>query len=212
MQAKAAAHGWQIDPTADLARVMRLPGTFNRKLTPVPVRVIEENDARYNPSDFDPYLLEVPVTGDSQRQPWHGSAGRVEPVLRHCRFIQHCRDDAATLDEPVWYAMVSNIARLDGGREAIHALSAPYPRYSQQETEQKITHALSAAGPHTCAYIQQVLGFRGCPPGGCNVKAPAALGLSRQDKRLARVLRLRKEAEATARRILAKQKQVEAVA
>jgi putative DNA primase/helicase len=42
LQARARAHGWQIDPTADLARVLRLPGTFNHKLEPLPVQVIEE--------------------------------------------------------------------------------------------------------------------------------------------------------------------------
>jgi putative DNA primase/helicase len=42
LQANVRTHGWQIDPTADLARVLRPPGTWNRKLEPVPVRVIEE--------------------------------------------------------------------------------------------------------------------------------------------------------------------------
>jgi hypothetical protein len=42
LQAQARTHGWQIDPTADLARVLRLPGTFNHKLAPLPVQVIEE--------------------------------------------------------------------------------------------------------------------------------------------------------------------------
>jgi hypothetical protein len=31
--------GWRMDGTADLARVLRLPGTVNRKLVPVPVTV-----------------------------------------------------------------------------------------------------------------------------------------------------------------------------
>lgn len=42
LQSIARAHGWHIDPTADLARLLRLPGTWNRKLDPLPVRVIEE--------------------------------------------------------------------------------------------------------------------------------------------------------------------------
>jgi hypothetical protein len=205
LQAKARTHGWRIDNTSDLARVLRLPGTFNRKLTPVPVRVIEEHpEYRYNPSDFEPYLLAAPSIGEAPAKEWHGPAGAVAPVLGHCRFIQHCRDNAPTLSEPEWWAMIGNLARLDGGREAVHALSAPYPRYSQEETELKIEHTLSAAGPHTCQYIQQQLGFAGCPPGGCGVKASAALGLSRQDKRTTQALRLRQRAEETARRILAK--------
>jgi len=75
--------------------------------------------------------------------------------------------------------MISNLAPLDGGQEAIHAFSAPYPKYTSSETDAKIQHALKGPGPHTCAYIQQQIGFRGCPSGGCGVKAPAALGVLR---------------------------------
>jgi RecA-family ATPase len=65
LQAKAASHGWKLDSTSDLARVMRPAGTWNRKLEdPVPVRIVEMNeDRRYNPRDFEPYLsneVEVP--------------------------------------------------------------------------------------------------------------------------------------------------------
>jgi hypothetical protein len=60
LQAKAKAHGWEIDGTADLARVLRLPGTMNRKLEPVPVKVIALNESRrYQTDSFDPYLLDV---------------------------------------------------------------------------------------------------------------------------------------------------------
>jgi putative DNA primase/helicase len=58
LQGIAERHGWKIDHTADLARLLRVPGTFNRKLEPVPVRVIEYNEVRYNPGDFEPYLRE----------------------------------------------------------------------------------------------------------------------------------------------------------
>jgi hypothetical protein len=59
-QERAKAHGWEVDGTADLARVLRPPGSINHKLAPVPVRGIEVNETqRYQPSDFDPYLLDV---------------------------------------------------------------------------------------------------------------------------------------------------------
>ena len=61
-----AAHsfGWDIDSVGDLARILRPPGTFNRKgAEPVEVRVIESNDRRYNPCDFEPFAAEeVPST------------------------------------------------------------------------------------------------------------------------------------------------------
>src|SRR5262245_18648438 len=78
-----------------------------------------------------------------------GSLESLQPVVTAKR-QKHCRDDAPTLPEPEWWAMVSNLARLEGGNEAVHTLSAPYPRYSARETEQKIQHVLEAPGPHTC--------------------------------------------------------------
>ena len=45
--------GWAIDATHDLARVMRLPGTFNRKDDePVPVTVISQEGPRYDRQEF----------------------------------------------------------------------------------------------------------------------------------------------------------------
>src|SRR5215813_8417253 len=186
LQANGRVHGWQIDPTSDLARVLRLPGTVNRKREPVRVQVIELNETyRYNPSDFEPYLIDGPSAEGVIVRHWHGPAGALTPVLQHCRFLQHCRDNAVTLSEPEWWAMISNLARLDGGWEAIHALSASYPKYTISETNAKIRHALNSPGPHTCCYIQQQLSFAGCPSGGCRVKAPAVLGISRRAVQLA---------------------------
>ena len=57
---RAEAHGWEIDGTADLARVLRLPGTINRKLDPVPVKIIAlDPTRRYQTDSFDTYLVDV---------------------------------------------------------------------------------------------------------------------------------------------------------
>jgi hypothetical protein len=104
-------------------------------------------------------------------------------MLRRCTFLRHCRDDAATLSEPEWYAMVSNVARCRDGQAVVHELSRSYPYYSPDETDAKIIHALHDTGPHTCAFIQG-LGFRGCPVGGCGVKAPIGLRQSARPKGL----------------------------
>ncbi len=64
---RARVKGWDVDATADLARLLRIPGTTNRKgKPPVEVRLIGESEARYNPSDFDEYLVDVtPTTAPS---------------------------------------------------------------------------------------------------------------------------------------------------
>jgi hypothetical protein len=91
-----------------------------------------------------------------------------------CPFIVHCKDNAAELPEPLWYAMISNLCRFDGGRDIIHEYSMPYPNYSQSETDKKIDHAIKDTGPHTCQWIRDN-GFD-CPwLGKCEVKSPAGL-------------------------------------
>lgn len=101
-----------------------------------------------------------------------GKAQTPEAVLAGCAFCRHCESGAATLPENEWYAMVTNLAPLEGGQEAVHKLSRPYPGYSERETDRKIEHALQSDKPHTCQYIQNSLGFDGCPDGGCGVTAP----------------------------------------
>jgi hypothetical protein len=50
LRKSATAAGWELDPTHDLARVMRLPGTTNCKIAghPVPVRILDAYGPRYD--------------------------------------------------------------------------------------------------------------------------------------------------------------------
>lgn len=104
-----------------------------------------------------------------------------QPGLKHildgCAFIAYCRENSATLSEPLWYAMISNLCRFKGGSEAIHELSAPYSGYSTRETDEKIRHALEASAPISCQKIRSE-GF-GCPK-SCNVKSPAGLAYKKR--------------------------------
>jgi len=50
---KAAPKGWKFDSVGELARVMRIPGTFNRKTDTVPVRLLKDSGKRYDPLKLD---------------------------------------------------------------------------------------------------------------------------------------------------------------
>lgn len=80
------------------------------------------------------------------------------PIVAGCAWIRHCRDDAAELAEPEWYAMLGIIGRCREGERLAHEWSSPYPRYSPEETAAKLRHALRAAGPRTCEHIRAHLG------------------------------------------------------
>lgn len=49
--------GWAIDATHDLSRVLRVPGSFNVKAEPVPVRTISLTESRYAPGDLEAFFI-----------------------------------------------------------------------------------------------------------------------------------------------------------
>jgi hypothetical protein len=68
----AANRGWAFDRLADLARVLRVPGTLNHKdpAHPKPVTVHQVTGRRYNLSDLEDYLdqLGIPKQGTNEQK------------------------------------------------------------------------------------------------------------------------------------------------
>ncbi len=175
---KSLVQWFDGDPACvNLSRVMRLPGFYHCKTdTPVMVRCVSFHpERRYTQEQLLAVLLEPVESKPAQAAHKCGAAKGVEAVIRGCQFIQHCRDNAADLPEPLWHAMITNLAQFDEG--IIHKLSESYPGYTAEETDQKINNFLkSEAGPMTCETICE-RGFK-CSKfeqGGCGVKSPAAL-------------------------------------
>jgi hypothetical protein len=177
----AGIKGWQIDSTADLARVLRVPGTFNHKEPPpVPVEVLFVDDTRrYNPSDFEEFLAEDdPPPAREPDEDGELYLGNLEPIIEGCAWLRHCRDDAATLGEPEWYAMLSIVGRCEGGENVAHEWSQPHSGYSPEETFTKLRHAVEASKPRTCQNIALNFGdayCRTCHQWG-KIGSPSALG------------------------------------
>lgn len=69
VMAYAAEQGGKVDKgTFDVARVMRVGGTFNPKTSPpLDAYIIECNDVRYNPSDFDEIMRDAPYSEPRER-------------------------------------------------------------------------------------------------------------------------------------------------
>lgn len=102
--------------------------------------------------------------------------GRIE---EQCAWMRHCRDDAATLPEPEWYAWLSVVVRCRDGNRLAHEIGSAYPGYSREETDDKLARALSDSGPRTCTAIRQMSpACRGCvlgQPAG-PITSPVLLG------------------------------------
>jgi putative DNA primase/helicase len=178
------ARGWTLDPTADLCRILRIPGTFNRKIAG-DIRLVTAQyfERAYSLDD----IRELANGMDDDPERASGKKPRPElplanlvPILDGCPWMRHCRDDASSLPEPEWYLMLTVLARCEDAERWAHELSRHYPKYSRRETQRKLKQASSdKVAPVTCAYVQSALnGEKFCS--GClfrgNVNSPIAIG------------------------------------
>lgn len=157
--------------SAEIARILRAPGTKNRKdkNNPVDVTIEEWGEQEYNLSDFENYSQAAKTTTATSALPTRVTP---EQINERCGFLQHAYQNPQ-LSEPLWFAMVSNLSRISpGGPSLCHTYSLGYPRYDRHETDAKILHALNGPGPHTCKYIRSQ-GFD-CGK-NCGVTAPISL-------------------------------------
>lgn len=177
---EAKKFGYDMDNTADLSRLLRVPGTFNFKTgDPVQVRILEFNkEARYSPDEF--LVAEIsPSKAPKVLGMATPSNQHLKNKIEKCAYCSYCKARAKDLTEPEWHSMITNLAVVDGGDKLVHEISSPYPEYNQAETQDKIDRAAQEQKPQTCAYIQTTIGFKGCPPEGCGVEAPVGLVTSK---------------------------------
>lgn len=187
VQKMLAAHFGGDPAISNPSRVMRLPGFYHHKAEPVGVCcLLFEPTRRYTQAQLVAALgatsceptgtssLAAPETA-SPDAPRHVDLDS-QRMLKNCAFIKHCRDNPVNLREPLWYAMITNLAGTRGGADLIHALSQPDPRYDREATNAKIAQAQhSGTGPITCATLRD-WGFA-CPQlGRCLAKCPQSLG------------------------------------
>jgi len=185
--------GVKIDPVYNLSRVMRLMGTWNRKGQPVPGR----------PHRRAHFVTELPV-GRSMALHQMIINTEVEQQitskeivstgihcdlskLKSCEFIRWSRSHAVELSEPLWWALITNLAHLEGGIELIHELSQLDPvRYDYADTQRKIQKAIDAGyRPVLCKTIvseAMTCAGRGkfrCPRiDKCRARAPMYMAVS----------------------------------
>lgn len=177
-------HGWKLDNTSDLARVLRIPGSINHKQKDnlKPVTILSAVEKRYSVQDLEEAVNHLEGQVSKQQPANVARADRkaaLEPIVKGCGFVKHCQDNAERLPEPDWYKMLTIVANTEEGPKTAHEWSQKDPRYSFEETEGKIQHALSDTGPVTCQKIQDEHGLEFCQ--GCQflnkVKSPIVIGL-----------------------------------
>ena len=203
LRSAAAERGWWVDPTANLAQVMRLPETVNHKTTPGRKVTVEQfplphrlDESRYRRRDFDD--LPAPPAGyDSACELLHdleqgaaapslaaGPPAEFRPVYEGCSWIRHCYTDRVRLPEPEWFAVLTIVGRCrEGGadgRRLAHSISRDHSGYTVAGTDAKLDNAMRSPGPRTCRQIATQLGAHAehcshCPNAG-RIKSPIVLG------------------------------------
>jgi len=143
---------------ANPSRVMRLPGFYHNKAEPLPVVcLLFEPTRRYSQAEIiaalPPTTVKPPVRQGHQ-EPFAEKL-EINRVLSHCAFIQHCRDHAESLTEPLWFAMITNLAAIPGAVPVIHSLSESYPDYDPVATDAKIARIITKnMAPLSCETIK----------------------------------------------------------
>ena len=180
-------HGLHADPavTADVARILRVPGTFNFKDpsnprqvevlvvgSPVPNSVFEALPAPeadvlagvtgkpFIPKQLDP--LTASLMGNNQSKFKTILIKSVEGEGKGCNQILHIYENQDTVEEPLWRAGLSIAQHCVDRDKAIHVISSKHPDYSGSETERK---ANETRGPYTCVTFKKLnpAGCEGCP-------------------------------------------------
>lgn len=156
-------HGLKLDTIAELARVLRVPGTFNPKTKPakpvyildgascrtwtleqlegvVAARIAVSSDSlpRSGEQALGDVLRQEMMSGDEDAS--KDAAGALALVTA-CRFLRSCDEGSDHLTEPQWKDAADILAHIPQGQRYFHLMSARDLRYDYREAQAKLDHA-----------------------------------------------------------------------
>ena len=162
----AAGLGGEPDPSIfDARRILRLPGTLNRKPNK-PDKQASLLQPLMHRIKFDIKSLSgLPEVDTKDQIPKEVMAKYPkvddQAIKTGCEFLKWCKKNPNDVSEPQWYAALSIAGRMENGNEYAHELSSGYHGYDSDETDKKYEQAVASSGPRTCENIR-ALGFTGC--------------------------------------------------
>lgn len=183
--------------TADAARIMRAPYTFNHKYSPPLPTSTKGHSENYGYEfvHFKELLGEVELSplavlagvkkGLDEDTKQILKTSNIESVFDTiatksmdgvgCNQIRYILDNAANLSEPLWHSGLSIARQCVDWEESIHEMSREYPKYHAGETLRKANETLGK--PHSCEVFNERNpgGCDGCPFRG-KITNPLALG------------------------------------
>lgn len=180
--------GLRVDPvrTADIASILRPPGTHNRKAG----SKLVECGPLVGPYDIAlfSHLLEAAPVAKPSAPKSHSLAARIlsgssfsasyaDLIADQCAQLNLFRERHGDIAEPLWYAGLGVLSRCEDGAAKAHEWSSGYAGYTEQETQHKLERTLALSGPTTCAKFDAVSPAvcGSCPHRG-QITSPIALG------------------------------------
>jgi hypothetical protein len=196
LKALCVQHKLEADPsvTADSARILRIPNTFNFKDVENPAKVemiltAPQVDISILQDVFNTVKEDIfagmsgkpfiPRQIDAMTLALMGNnISRFKTIMiksakgEGCPQLLHIYENQTTIDEPLWRGGLSIAQQCVDRDKAIHTLSNKHPDYSAQATERK---ANETKGPYTCATFKKLnpAPCQGCPH---NITSPIQLG------------------------------------
>lgn len=185
--------------TTDAARVLRVPGTHNRKdaLNPKMVESVYWSDNRYDLGDMVMSLPEVPepaaqpATLDIGPKPAHlGGAqewqkghsamppGDADEIANKCAALAQVRDSKGQVSEPHWHSALQLLNHCADADSVAQDWSSGHEQYDPNEVARRLQrHRDGEIGPTLCATFDDVA------PGACDgcphrskISSPIRLG------------------------------------
>ena len=174
--------GIKIDPVYNLSRVMRLIGTINGKGQSSEKRphrrahfVTESVPAKS--MALHHMILNTEIVTPTKETTTRPDKKQCDlSKIESCEFIKWCRKKPMDVSEPQWFAMITNLAHLEGGPKLIHEISClDMFRYDYQQTQRLIERVQGRGySPANCKTIRNN-GFYCAKFGQCQVRAPMYL-------------------------------------
>ena len=156
--------------TADASRVLRPPGTHNRKGEAKLVRILGIEPARvYEPDGLMKMLpgvdtntsIPAHLQGLRTTNEFSGSNHKrqtcVKELVRNCAVMKHALiTGGAEQDEPEWNSTLLLLKYVDGGSKLVHPMSSKHIGYDYETTQEKWQQKLNAetSGPTLCSTFE----------------------------------------------------------
>lgn len=181
----AKSQGLHIDNTSDLARVLRVPGTFNLKGEKKAVKTLKMNpETRYSLEEIKETLERVEgmlPKEKRERRTYENSTSlpdaKPEPIIEGCNFIQSYLGNKDSAPYAEWMAALSIGAYCEEPETVCHEWSWGHKNYSEAETDKKIAEIRANMKPRTCASLSDEFGkCASCIHNG-KINSPIALGM-----------------------------------